>query len=55
MKNGAETSINTPSLEKDLEVVCGALRRHVAPRDDEAMQEMNQKVHSMCTFLLRNA
>lgn len=55
MKNNPETPLNLPSLEKDLEEVCGALRRHMAPKEDEVIQEMNQKVYSMCTFLLCNA
>lgn len=41
MKNGPETLLHLSSLEKDLEVVCGALRRHMASKEDEAIQEMN--------------
>lgn len=62
MKNGPEAPLNLPSLEKDLQVVCSPLKRHTTSKkykvrnyEEEIIQEINQKIHSICTFLPCNA
>lgn len=52
MKNDPETPLNLPSLAKNLEMVCNVLRKHMAPKEDEVIQDMNEEVPWKYVYLL---